>query len=301
MQDKTARTRMASQIRTHLAAGLVATLLLAWGATPPAHAEDAFADAAGIGAQGYDLVAYQTDKAAVRGKPSLTVTHEGVTYRFSTEANAATFRKAPGKYLPAYGGYCAFAVATKQAKVPPNPKTFRIEDGRLLLFFNGPFEGKTVDTSVFWDKNTAAMRKKADTNWPIMTGIHLDEHGVGAQGYDLVSYVQDHAAVKGGSKFEVRHDGARYQFATEAHAEAFARDPGHYLPAYGGYCAFAVAMKNAKVPPNPKTFRLQDGRLLLFFNGPFEGKTVDTSVFWDKNPAGMQKRADTNWPGLQAK
>ncbi len=124
---------------------------------------------AGLGAQGYDLVAYVSDKKAVEGSAGHSAEHDGVQYRFSSAAHKAEFLASPQKYLPAYGGYCAFAVAAKEAKVPPNPNTFRVQDGRLLLFFNGDYEGKNFDTSKEWDKDTAGMLKKADEKWPTVS------------------------------------------------------------------------------------------------------------------------------------
>jgi len=55
------------------------------------------------------------------------------------------------------------------------------------------------------------------------------------------------------------------------------------------------------VPPNPETFRVQDGKLLLFFNGDFEGTPFDTSTEWDKDPAGMSTKAAANWPTVKDK
>jgi len=129
----------------------------------------------------------------------------------------------------------------------------------------------------------------------------VDKRGIAAQGYDVVSYVDDGKAVRGRRNLAAHHGGATYLFASKAHRRAFLSNPSRYLPEFGGYCAFAVAKKQAKVQPNPETFRIQNGRLLLFFNGPFEGKIVDTSAMWDESPDSMLIEADSNWPSVSAK
>ncbi|TFH20366.1 MAG: YHS domain protein, partial [Myxococcales bacterium] len=85
-----------------------------------------------LGVGGYYLVSYQTGKKPVRGNGNHLVVHDGVTYLFSSDANKATCEKAPDKYLPAYGGYCAFGVSVG-AKFVGDPDVWEIVDGRLYL------------------------------------------------------------------------------------------------------------------------------------------------------------------------
>ncbi len=77
------------------------------------------------------------------------------------------------------------------------------------------------------------------------------------------------------------------------------RDPERYLPEFGGFCAIGVAANNARAPTNPETFRIQDGRLLLFFNGDYKGDHVDTSRMWDDDAPDLLSKADQNWPALR--
>ena len=128
--------------------------------------------------------------------------------------------------------------------------------------------------------------------------VLVDDSGIAAQGYDVVAYFEG-AATLGTATFVSTHDGAIYRFASAAHKAAFDAEPTKFVPAFGGYCAFAVA-KNSKVRINPKTFRIQNGRLLLFFNDDVDGKNVDTSRSWDEDAAGLLERADANWPHLNA-
>ena len=114
-----------------------------------------------VAIQGYDPVAYFTQKKAVKGKSSFTAIYEGVTYNFSSQANKDLFLKNPSSYEPQYGGWCAYAMGENNEKVEINPETFKIIDGKLYLFYNAYFN----NTLKSWNKNETNLKKKADTNW----------------------------------------------------------------------------------------------------------------------------------------
>jgi len=111
--------------------------------------------------QGYDPVAYFTQKKAIKGKASITTTYEGVVYNFSSQANKDLFLKNPMSYEPQYGGWCAYAMGDYGKKVEVDPETFKILDGKLYLFYNAYFN----NTLKSWNKDEVNLRKKADTNW----------------------------------------------------------------------------------------------------------------------------------------
>ena len=115
----------------------------------------------GYVAQGYDVVAYFKNKA-VKGDKKLTSEYDGVKFQFSSKENLENFKKSPKKYLPAYGGYCAYAIGVKGEKVSINPKTFEIRDGKLYLFYNA----WGTNTLELWKNEGAAqLKEKADKNW----------------------------------------------------------------------------------------------------------------------------------------
>lgn len=126
---------------------------------------DIFSNADKVAFQGYDVVAYHNAYQAVRGSKTHSWERSGITYYFSNAANKSAFQQNPKAYLPAYGGYCAFAMAMQGAKVPSNPTTFKIRDGKLYLFFNDFYEGKPFNTIVPWNGNEPDMMAKADKNW----------------------------------------------------------------------------------------------------------------------------------------
>ncbi len=114
----------------------------------------------GYGANGYDLVSY-FDGTPTEGSEELTVTHEGVKYKFSNKKNYNKFQEDPEKYLPEYGGWCAYAIGKSDDEVKVNPEAYIIEDGKLYLFYKNIF----INTKKKWNKNEEELHKNADENW----------------------------------------------------------------------------------------------------------------------------------------
>jgi len=114
---------------------------------------------------GYDVVAYFTANEATPGSPQHSAKHQGATFYFSSDANKQAFEANPSKYMPKYGGFCAFAVANGKGGVKANPKTFKLYNGELLLFFDDLYEGKRFNTSVPWNADERALYTKAEANW----------------------------------------------------------------------------------------------------------------------------------------
>ena len=114
-----------------------------------------------VAIQGYDPVGYFTNKKAVKGKPTIAATYEGVIYYFSSQTNKELFLKNPTNYEPQYGGWCAYAMGSSAEKVEINPETFKIVDGKLYLYYNAFFN----NTLKSWNKDEVNLKKKADGNW----------------------------------------------------------------------------------------------------------------------------------------
>ena len=114
-----------------------------------------------VAIQGYDPVAYFTQKKAVKGKKELATSYEGVIYYFSSPASKDAFAKSPTSYEPQYGGWCAYAMGANGEKVEVDPSTFKIVDGKLNLYYNAYFN----NTLKSWNKDEINLKKKADANW----------------------------------------------------------------------------------------------------------------------------------------
>ena len=121
------------------------------------------------------------------------------------------------------------------------------------------------------------------------------KENVAIGGYDLVAYFAQNKVIRGSQKFCERVHGVDYWFSNSENKSKFQIDSGKYLPQYGGYCAFAMAKKNAKVPSDPKTFKLHNGKLHLFFNDYYQGDPVNTIIPWNADERNMINNASTNW------
>jgi YHS domain-containing protein len=126
----------------------------------------------------------------------------------------------------------------------------------------------------------------------------VDDNNVANSGYDVVAYFTDYKAVKGSKNHSAQYDGVTYYFTSDEHKTMFEKDPVHYLPQYGGYCAFGMAKMNSKVPANPETFIIYNGKLYLFFNDLYEGKKFNTIVPWNRNESNLKTTADNNWKAM---
>ncbi|MEK6155163.1 YHS domain-containing (seleno)protein [Flavobacteriaceae bacterium 3-367] len=129
--------------------------------------------------------------------------------------------------------------------------------------------------------------------------VNTDENKLANKGYDVVNYFTTHTAARGSAEFSAKHQGATYYFVNAENQKSFQQNPTAYLPQFGGYCAFAVAKMNQKVPVDPETFRIDDGKLYLFYNDFWEGKPFNTLVPWLGNEAEMEKLALSHWKALK--
>jgi YHS domain-containing protein len=109
------------------------------------------------GLSGYDPVAYFTEGKPVKGSGFHTAVHEGVTYAFASEEHLKQFQADPQKFLPAYGGYCAYGLAVGK-KFVADPEVWRIVRGKLYMNLDKNIQGK-------WEKNIEGYIKQADANW----------------------------------------------------------------------------------------------------------------------------------------
>lgn len=111
----------------------------------------------GVAVHGYDPVAYFTQARPVQGSAEHSLVHGGATYRFANAENLKTFKASPEKYVPAYGGYCAFGVSVG-AKFDGDPRYWKIVDGKLYLNLN-------ENIQKMWLKDVPGNIDKAEKTW----------------------------------------------------------------------------------------------------------------------------------------
>ena len=115
----------------------------------------------GYVAEGYDVTEYFNNKAT-KGDKNYTTTHDGVKFKFTSQVNLDKFKANPTKFIPQYGGYCAYALATNGKKVDADPETFEIRNGKLYMFYN------SWGTNTFkkWKaENPEKLKEQADVAW----------------------------------------------------------------------------------------------------------------------------------------
>lgn len=110
-----------------------------------------------LGLHGVDPVAFIEIGNRIEGQGALAATHEGVAYYFASQANLDTFKAAPARYVPQYGGFCAFGVSVAK-KFDGNPRYAAIHDGKLYVFLG-------EDVLRAFQKDPAGTLAKAEENW----------------------------------------------------------------------------------------------------------------------------------------
>lgn len=140
------------KVKLLLLSGVAALALIA----PSASMADTVANSV-IGARGYDLTTFFSSEKPAHGTGHHVATYDGVDYLFTSDENKKAFQADPQKFLPAFGGYCAFGASIGK-KFVADPDVYDIVDGKL--YFN-------LDTKIraIWSKDISGNLAKAEQNW----------------------------------------------------------------------------------------------------------------------------------------
>lgn len=136
---------------------------------------------------------------------------------------------------------------------------------------------------------------------PALAGVETNTSGgltiqgapLAVHGYDTVAYFTEGRPVVGSAKHAHVHKGATYRFASAENLARFKKDPEAYVPQYGGYCAYGVAV-GAKFDGDPRQWKIVDGKLYLNLN-------EDIQATWKKDIPGNIKKAGANWKKISDK
>ena len=249
-----------------------------------------------VGLGGYSPVSYFEQDRPHYGSPAHRADHGGVTYFFADEAERQRFERNPAKYAPAFGGWCAYGMAV-EGTFDADPTNYQIVDGRLYVFLRN----QEVDTHKLWqDGDEAELDAKAKAYWhtishPVSRAYlhsrNVSADGIGIDGYSPVSYFTEGKPQRGNPAFAVEHRGVTYLLTSKHQVQQFKQDPDRYVPAYGGWCAFGMAVQD-KFPVDPTAFKIEDGRLLLFLRNP----RVDALELWNQGDTrSLRSKADAHW------
>ena len=108
--------------------------------------------------RGYDPVAYFTEGSPTKGRDQHTFEWKGATFKFASTETLALFEANPEKYVPQYGGYCAYAVS-KGATASTDPDAWTIVEGKLYLNYS-------LGVRKRWREDIPGHIAAANKNWP---------------------------------------------------------------------------------------------------------------------------------------
>jgi YHS domain-containing protein len=120
---------------------------------------------------------------------------------------------------------------------------------------------------------------------------NVDSTGTGLAGYDPVAYFTLGRPEPGLASITTNYDGIVYQFASDEHRRRFLSDPDRYLPAYGGWCAYAMA-SGSYAAIDPEAWIIHDGTLYLNFSARINRR-------FQRDLNGYISAADDHWRSLE--
>ena len=114
---------------------------------------------------------------------------------------------------------------------------------------------------------------------------------VAVGGFDVVSYFQEGEPLKGKTVFCEKYKGNKYLFANKKNLEVFLASPDKYVPAYGGWCAYSMAITGQRVVIDPLNYKVYNNKLYVFYNQLGN----NTKERWLKERRVLMSMANKNW------
>ena len=124
-------------------------------------------DAENIAIGGFDAVTFFNNNLPKKGKKEFSHDWKGSKWYFSSGANQELFRRAPEKYAPQFGGYCAWAVSHGYT-ANGDPSVWKIVNGKLYLNYNLQIKEK-------WETEQQTLIQDGEKNWEELK-IKMPEH-----------------------------------------------------------------------------------------------------------------------------
>ena len=111
-----------------------------------------------LAVHGYDVVAYVTKSAAIKGRSEFEYRWQDAIWRFASAEHRDLFHKSPDTYAPQFGGYCAWAVS-RGYTADVDPDAWCVVDGKLYLNYSRRVQR-------MWEQDVAGNIAKGRANWP---------------------------------------------------------------------------------------------------------------------------------------
>jgi YHS domain-containing protein len=121
--------------------------------------------------------------------------------------------------------------------------------------------------------------------------VNANDNDLAIKGYDTVSYFTKGKPTKGSDKYSAAYNGAIYHFASAENRDLFKGNPAKYVPQYGGFCAFGVAL-NQKFDTDPTAWYIENDKLYLNLNKDVQKK-------WLTDVPGYLKQSQGNWTTIK--
>lgn len=147
-----------------------------------------------------------------------------------------------------------------------------------------------IATALFAGIISVSMPAFAVDEYNVSTGTTLTNTGIALRGDDVVALATGLKVKAGYARYTVDRDGVAYYFASEKTMKQFQANPERYMPQYGGFCAFGVAI-GKKLDAAPRYADIVDGKLYVFLNETAFGK-------YKEDKAGTLAKAEKNWPAM---
>ena len=139
----------------------------------------------------------------------------------------------------------------------------------LAIFFSSLAVAQT-ESGIYETYSTRSIEED------IQLEYNVGEDRVMLKGYSPVSYLEENKAEEGSADFQLKIGPVVYQFVNQDQLLKFQEDPDRYIPLYGGYCAYGVAM-GKHLDIDPTNFKIIGGKTYLFL----KNQEVDAKKLWD--------------------
>ena len=122
---------------------------------------------------------------------------------------------------------------------------------------------------------------------PVAPGMDASMYADGPAigGYSPVSYFDSDGPRIGDPAFAAMHDGQIYHFTSDDERARFEAEPGRYVPVFGAFCAYNLALGRT-TPIDPTNYKIVGDQLLLFHRSVGN----DALAKWEADQAPEEER-----------